>query len=174
MEKEKLKENGDPLRTKLPADHKTKAKELHNIRYAFTGDEIKEKGKRLANAELDKARFEDELKSLKSEHKAKIDQQDATINLMSNHISNGYEMKNVECEVVKDFAKGTKTYFYQGVEYDTVALTQMDRQTELNLINKSPAAAEKDTEAIDQEIADEKAQEEEDQEEPKEEEIEED
>lgn len=143
-EKKKTKENGDPKRTKLPLGHVTKAKELHNIRYLFATDEMSEKGKRLANAVSEKSRLEDELKSMKSEHKAKIDAQDAIINQMSQHVSNGYEMRNVECDVLKDFEKGTKTYSHNGVEYDTVPLTQSDRQTELNLINASPAGRQKD------------------------------
>lgn len=143
-EKKNLKENGDPKRTKIPTGHITKAKELHNIRYAFTPEEMTEKAKRLANAVSQKEQDEVDFKSMKSNHKAKIDMQDSVINLMSNHISNGYETKNVECEVIKDFEKGQKTYYYNGIEYDTQPLTQSDRQTELNLINASPAASEKE------------------------------
>lgn len=142
--KKNLKENGDPKRTKLPQGHITKAKELHNIRYAFTQEEMSEKAKRMANAVSGKAQAEAEFKSMKSDHKAKIDAQDAVISLMSGHVSNGYEIKNVECDVIKDFEKGTKTYYHNDIEYDTQPLTQSDRQTALNLVNASPAAKEKD------------------------------
>src|SRR5688572_3123074 len=98
-----LKENGDPKRKKLPAELVTKSKEMHNIRYAFTPEELSEKSKQMATAVHEKNGLADELKTIKSEYKAKTDAKDATINLMSNHITNGYEMRNVECEVVKDF-----------------------------------------------------------------------
>lgn len=156
MEKDKLKSNGDPKRTKLPANLVTKAKELHTIRYPFKPEELAEKSKQMASAVDEKNRLADDLKTIKSEHKAKTDAKDAIINLMSSHINNGYEMKNVECEVEKDYEKGVKTYFYNGVKYDTVPLSNMDRQTELALINRSSAATEKDSEALDQEVKEEK------------------
>jgi hypothetical protein len=160
------KENGDPKRTKLPIGHKTQAKELHNIRYIFTETEIAEKAKRLANAVSEKARLEDELKTMKSEHKAKIDAQDAVINQMSQHVGNGFEMKNVECQVFKDFEKGNKVYYYEGREYDTAPLTQSDRQTELNLINRSTAGEQDESaadapEAVAEPVAEEEQEEEE-------------
>lgn len=134
------KANGDPKRTKLPADHVVKAKEMHTIRYAFTDDELKEKSKRMAEAANNKTKIQNDLKTVKSEYKAKIDAEDALIANMANQISNGYESRNVECEVEKDFEKGVKTYTYQGVKYDTVPLTNFDRQTELNLLNNAPKA----------------------------------
>lgn len=135
------KENGDPKRTKLPADLITKAKEMHNIRYAFTREELVQKSLMMAEAIQAKENLENEMKSMKSDFKAKIDSKDATMKLMSNHIGNGYEMRNVECEVLKDFEKGTKTYHFNGLAYDTVPLTTQDRQTELNLLNRAPASA---------------------------------
>lgn len=159
-ESEKLKENGDPKRTKIPRDHVARGKEMRSIRYAFTREELADKSKQLANACHERSNIVSEKKSVMSDFKAKIDAKDAVVSLLSGHISNGYEMKNVECEVVKDFEKGTKTYFYEGQPYDTVALTAFDRQTELALINRSPAASERDVDAIDQEIAEEKQEEE--------------
>lgn len=156
MKKDELKSNGDPKRTKLPAEHVVKSKELHNIRYSFSKEELADKSKQMASAVNEKNHLADELKTIKSEYKAKTDAKDAVINLMSVHISQGYETRNVECDVVKDFDKGTKTFFYNDVQYDTVPLTNMDRQTELNLINRSSAAIEKDAEALDQEVKEEK------------------
>lgn len=135
------KANGDPKRTKLPADHVVKAKEMHTIRYAFTEEEIKDKARRMAEAANTKTKHLNDLKTIKSEFKAKIDAEDAVIANMANQISNGYESRNVECDVEKDFEKGNKTYTYNGVQYDTVPLTNSDRQTELNLLNNAPIKA---------------------------------
>lgn len=152
MAKEQLKENGDPKRSKLPQGHVTRSKELRNIRYAFTPDELANKSRQLANACDERSNIVAEKKSVMSDFKSKIDAKDAIVSLLSGHICNGYEMKNVECDVIKDFEKGTKTYTYNGVPYETVDLSASDRQTELNLINRSPAASEKDSEALEQEI----------------------
>lgn len=138
-EEKNLKENGDPKRTKLPANHVVKSKESHTIRYAFSPDDIQEKAKRMAASVQKKSSINDELKSIKSDFKSRLDQEDAIINQMGQHIANGYDNRNVECDVVKDFEKGIKTYFYNGVEYDTAPLTNSDRQTELNLMNNAPA-----------------------------------
>lgn len=153
------KENGDPKRTKIPSGHITRSKELRNIRYAFEPSELSNKSKQLANACDERSNIMAEKKSVMSDFKSKIDAKDAIISLLSGHICNGYEMKNVECDVIKDFEKGTKTYTYNNVTYETVDLTASDRQTELNLINRSPAAAEKDSEALEQEIDHEKEEE---------------
>lgn len=159
MAKEQLKENGDPKRSKLPQGHVTRSKELRNIRYSFNPVELSHKSKQLANACDERSNIMAEKKSVMSDFKSKIDAKDAIISLISGHICNGYEMRNVECDVVKDFEKGTKTYVYNGITYDTVDLTASDRQTELNLINRSPAASEKDSEALEQEIDAEKEEE---------------
>lgn len=156
MAKKEEKENGDPKRTKLPSGHITRAKELRNIRYAFTPEELANKSRQLANTCEERSNVVAEKKSVMSDFKSKIDAKDAVVSLLSGHICNGYEMKNVECDVIKDFEKGTKTYTHNGVEYETVALTSSDRQTELNLINRSPAASEKDSQALEQELDEEK------------------
>lgn len=126
-----------PKKTQIPPV--TRSKELRNIRYAFTEAELQDKSKQLATACTEKQHIEDEKKSVNSDFKAKIDAKTSSINLLSNHISNGFEMRNVECEVEKDFEKGIKKYFYDGKEYDSVPLTALDRQAELNFINQARA-----------------------------------
>jgi hypothetical protein len=106
-------------------------KELHTIRYSFDKNELAEKSKQLAETCGDKMRIIEEKKSVNSQYKARIDEKESVINLLSSHITTGYEMKNVECEVEYDFDKGLKRYFYQGVLYDTAPMTDTDRQQEL-------------------------------------------
>jgi len=106
-------------------------KELHHIRYAFDKNELAQKSTQLAETCGEKARLCEEKKSVNSEYKAKIDAKDSVISLLSSHITNGYEIKNVECEVEYDFDKGLKRYFYQGVLYETLSMTDSDRQLEI-------------------------------------------
>lgn len=146
MSKTDEKENGDPKRKKLPKDHLVKAKEMHTIRYAFTAEELLEKAKKMsaANSKIDQ--LEDDLKAAKTDFTARIAAEKSVITMNSNHLNNGYENRNVECDVTKDFEKGAKTYSYQGVTYDTVPLTNSDRQTELSLLNNAPISGVKEPE----------------------------
>lgn len=106
-------------------------KALHTIRYSFSKDEVAQKSTQLAETCGEKSHLVDEKKSVMSDYKAKIDAKDSIIGLLSNHITNGYEIKTVECEVEMDYDKGLKRYFYQGVLYDTRAMDDNDRQLEL-------------------------------------------
>lgn len=106
-------------------------KELHTIRYSFSKDELAEQSMQLADACGEKHRLEDEKKSVSSNYKARIDEKVSVISRLSANVTNGYEIKSVECEVEFDFANGLKRYFYQGVLYDTQAMTDADRQLEI-------------------------------------------
>lgn len=121
------------LKPKALTEPKRLSKELRNIRYLFTKEELEGKSRQLANACTAHDSLEQEKKTVNSDYKAKIEAQISVIKSLSNHISNGYEMKNVECEVEKDFEKGVKNYLYNGQVYDSVTLSDHDRQTELNL-----------------------------------------
>jgi hypothetical protein len=106
-------------------------KELHAIRYTFDKNEIALKSTQLAETCEQKSRLIEEKKSVNSDYKAKIDAKDSHISLLSSHITNGYEIKSVECEVEYDFVNGLKRYFYQGVLYDTRSMDDNDRQLEI-------------------------------------------
>lgn len=70
-------------------------------------------------------------KAVSSDFKAKIDSKTSMMTMLSNHITTGFEMKNVEREVEFDFDKGLKRFYYQGVLYDTQSMTDEDRQLEI-------------------------------------------
>lgn len=106
-------------------------KELHTIRYTFDKNELAQKSTQLAETCGEKSRLVEEKKSVNSDYKAKIDAKDSIIGLLSSNITNGYEIKTVECEVECDYDKGLKRYYYQGVLYETVAMSDEDRQLEM-------------------------------------------
>jgi hypothetical protein len=106
-------------------------KELHTIRYSFSPIELQQKSTQLAETCEQKARLTEEKRSVNSDYKAKIDAKDSHVSLLSSHITNGYEIKSVECEVEYDFNLGIKRYFYQGVLYDTSTMDDTDRQLEI-------------------------------------------
>ena len=103
-------------------------KEMHHIRYTFDKAEIAQKSTQLAETCGEKARLIEEKKSVNSQYKAKIDEKDSVISLLSMHITNGYELKKTECEVEYDFDRNVKRIYYQGVLQDTHPMTDDDRQ----------------------------------------------
>jgi hypothetical protein len=106
--------------------------ELHIIRYQFSKDETAKHSSELAEACAEKQAIEAEKKSMASTLKAKIDAQDSRIGLLSRYINTGYDHRNVECIVKKNFAAGTKEYYFQGELVDTQPLTQEDHQLGIN------------------------------------------
>lgn len=106
-------------------------RELHTIRYSFSPSEIAQKSTQLAETCGQKTELVSEKKSVMSDYKAKIDAKDSMISLLSSHITNGYEIKSVECEVEVDHILGVKRFFYQGVLYDTIPLEDSDRQLDM-------------------------------------------
>lgn len=106
-------------------------KESHMITYKFTKEELEIKAKDLANSFQAVGKLEAELKEVKSQFTFKIDGQNSKIGVLSNHITNGYEMREVVCECIKDFKAGTKEYWFEGVLYDTEKLTDSDYQLKI-------------------------------------------
>ena len=69
------------------------------LKCEFSQDEILRKGIELARLNLDKTRIDNEKKAVVSEYKAKLDGKDAEIAVIGNQISNGFEHRNVECQI---------------------------------------------------------------------------
>jgi hypothetical protein len=80
------------------------------LKCLFTEEEISEKSKRLAQNCKERSEYEEAKKATVSDFKSKIDGLSAHISLLSNHINNGYEYRDVECEVRMNVpAVGSKT-----------------------------------------------------------------
>lgn len=111
--------------------------EERTLRHNFSDQEIHDLAIKLATKNREATNVEEEKKAVTSEFKFKTDMLKAEINLLSTKIGNGYEMRDVECEVQ-----------YHVPEAGTKLLTRMDtgetwseRMTseEWNLFNQSPA-----------------------------------
>lgn len=74
-------------------------KSTRYLKYQFTETELRDKATQLARECRQNEEMEDEKKSVVSDFKAKIDGLQAKISLLSGHINNGYEYRNIECEV---------------------------------------------------------------------------
>jgi hypothetical protein len=73
--------------------------ERRKLRCDLTAQEIHDFSLKLAQENKNYTAIEDELKSVKSQYKAKLDESDAQINKLSGLVTDGFEMREVECEV---------------------------------------------------------------------------
>lgn len=80
------------------------------LRYNFTEAELKDKAQSLGEAVQKLAQIEDELNSIKSDYKKKLQEKSAEINELSNHITAKYEMRNTPCLLRKDFKLKERQY----------------------------------------------------------------
>lgn len=73
--------------------------EKKQLRYDFTAVEIHDLSLRLAHETKKLTAVEEEKKTIQSQYKAKVDEVKASTNTLSNLVSDGWEMREVECEV---------------------------------------------------------------------------
>lgn len=76
----------------------------------FTEDEMKEFMDKLASSVMEKQTLVDEKKSVVSDYTARINEKDATINRVASNIRNGYEHREVKCQITYDFDRRIKTF----------------------------------------------------------------
>lgn len=82
-----------------------------SLRHDFTDTEYREIGGKLNIALNTRNSLETELKTLSQDYKARIAQQDGTVDEMNNKLGNGYEMRQTKVQVVFDATKGRKYFF---------------------------------------------------------------
>jgi hypothetical protein len=73
----------------------------------LTDEEVLKYGREAARAVADRESIESDFDSMKKDYKARIDEQTAIVSKLSPRIHSGKETRDVECEEVKDWTKGT-------------------------------------------------------------------
>lgn len=81
-------------------------------RVDLTDKEMREYGAEVGRVNAEYLRLEDELASVKSDYKGRLDAKDAKRNALSTKLANGYEMREVEAIVEFDAAAGRKKYIH--------------------------------------------------------------
>jgi len=74
-------------------------KEKRNLRYYFTAPETHELSLQLANKTKDLSQLEEDKKAVTANYGAKISGVRAEINKLSNQVSDGWELQEVECHI---------------------------------------------------------------------------
>lgn len=113
-------------------------KESRDIEFHFTEDELREKGDKLATANIAKARIESEKKQADAGFNERIKAEQAVIDILSKHIDDKYEDRTVTVEVRKNFDTQMREYWYNGVKRGEEPLLDRDHQVELFEEEASP------------------------------------
>ncbi len=81
------------------------AREIVQAKYSFTKNEMKDIAEKMAERQGDLNIAENEKKSVLSQFKDKIDRVKLDIQVLSRNYRDGYEHRDYECNVVKDFKR---------------------------------------------------------------------
>lgn len=116
--------------------------EKRTLRYDFTAVETHDLSLSLANKTKEKVALEEEKKSVMSQYKAKLDEITAQCNKLSNQVSDGFEYREVDCEVAYHTPEdGKKTI----TRLDTKKVTIEKMESwEYNLFNQPGLDADAD------------------------------
>ena len=91
------------------------------IKHTFGESEKKEIAIAMAQTVGDLQCAEDEKKALVSEFKSRIDKLQAEINLAAGQLRSGYEMRNVKCEVERDYKRRVVRYWRTDIDDSVMA-----------------------------------------------------
>lgn len=101
------------------------------VRHQFTPQDMSELGSKLAGLTQDKTRVEEEKKVAMSQWTTRIKSIQNEISATSGKISNGFEMRDTECQVEHDWKKGEKFYRLDGKIVETRKIEEHERQQHL-------------------------------------------
>jgi predicted NodU family carbamoyl transferase len=109
--------------------------EKRSLRCDLTAKEIHDHSLQLAEKNKSIVAIEEEKKSVMSQYKARIDETKATINKLSNIVTDGFEMRDVECEITYHKPQqGKKTIVRK--DLDKVHAVETMEEWEFNLFNQ--------------------------------------
>lgn len=118
--------------------------EKRSLRCDLTAKEVHDVSIQLAEKNKSLVAIEEEKKSVTSQYKARIDETKATINKLSNVVTDGFEMREIECTIeYHKPSQGKKTIIRKDLD-KTHAIESME-EWEFNLFNQPD---DKETEDI--------------------------
>ena len=100
------------------------------LRVDLSAKELKAATDSIVEALKMKDQYEGELKTIKAQYKAKIEENEAKINKLRQTYEDGYEMRSVECRIERDFDKNEKKIFRNdtGKTVECIAIPSEERQ----------------------------------------------
>jgi len=112
-----------------------------HLKYVFTERDMLDLAQDMARAISEQHEAEDELKTISTQIKGKVALAVGAANSAASKIRAGYEFRNIECEISKDFTEGmvTTRRIDTGEIVDTRPIAAEERQAELPLADKPGA-----------------------------------
>jgi hypothetical protein len=112
----------------------SREKDRKFLKYKFSKEELRFISEELARAVNEKDDVESELKSIKSQFDSRKKLAEEAITKFAKQISSGYEYRNVDVEIVKDFTVGTVTTWRLDTDeiVETRRMTGSDRQMRID------------------------------------------
>ena len=115
--------------------NKPKEIKKESCKYQFTAEEKAELASALAQGVAELREKEDDKKAVMSDFKAAIDTLSAQTHGIAGKLNNGFEMRQIECEVVRDYPKHEIRYIRIDTDecVRTKKMSQEDMEMELPL-----------------------------------------
>lgn len=110
---------------------KVPLKEKCEIDFPFDQETKNKKADQLVNALDQLGALEDEKKDVTSKLAEKIKAKEAEVELIKNQLKAKKETKNIVCEIVRDFDRGVREYWFDGKKLKEEKLRATDHQHDL-------------------------------------------
>ena len=117
-------------------------------KYVFTDQEMRDIAERLAHKTQELTEVEDQKKAVMAEFKERIERISTEIKSSSQKYRAGYEMRDIECEIDRDYKTGEITYTRcdPGEVAKTKKMSMADRQRHIDDVLKDQEEKEPDQE----------------------------
>ena len=124
-------DNGHEPEAQLPEIVTRKTKRI--LKVILTEAEERQFGKDIARARQELAATNDQLDEVKAQFKARLEGHEKDMNRLALLLNNGYEYRDVECEVISNYKDGQITVVRTdtGEPVEERAMTDNERQREL-------------------------------------------
>ena len=112
----------------------SREKDRKYLKYKFSVEEKRAASEELARSINEKEAAESELKSIKSQFDSRKKMAEEAISKYAQQISTGYEYRQVDVEIIKDFTLGTVTVWRMDTDeiVETRRMTGADRQMKID------------------------------------------
>ena len=101
------------------------------VKHTFTADEKQAIAMEMAQKVSELQKTEDNKKAVMSDYKSQIDSFQASVNLAAIKLTNGYEMRAIQCEIVPNWDK--KVWEFMRVDTGELAKTKQMSSDDLQL-----------------------------------------
>ncbi len=123
------------MNTQTKGEGKNMEKEFSTeyIKFNFTEEEKRDIAAEMARKVTDLAQAENDKKAIMSDLKSKIDSLTAQVNVAATKLNNGYEYRNVKCEIDPVYAEKKVLFWFDGRIVKERPMTNDEMQIELEL-----------------------------------------